>query len=442
MTYIYVHFFSNGDKYVGISNNPERRWKEGFDSNNSRQYNHKVLIANEKYDRLSMVISEDLPRRIAETMEASLITNLSHVFNLNIKNEIMPNLHGNNIICIYTENFSHVYPQIDGEILYYSSKIEENNNHKIKEAIDYNSIFDNYNKLLSKAIEQKQWDDVKKYSDEILYSEFENPDAIFYKELSECWINPIDEHNTGYNIINAFDYAINILKKKNYDEIGKKIELYSNEILTLINYIKTTAKEAFEELLGNFSAHDMMVARKHYYIGILFLCEALITQIINFNNIYSKEVNKTSVSNFDEKILNYLKLKDSILFSILNLYESSGPIDKSAVSSAKIENLEEIRKYEPNYVPEKSGGWCYIATSVYGSYDCPEVWTLRRFRDNNLSKLLYGRIFIKLYYNFSPTLVKYCGDKELFKRIFKSRLDKFVEKLQKEGIESTHYIDK
>ena len=25
---------------------------------------------------------------------------------------------------------------------------------------------------------------------------------------------------------------------------------------------------------------------------------------------------------------------------------------------------------------------CYVATCVYGSYDCPEVWVLRRFRDN------------------------------------------------------------
>ncbi|MDR0918559.1 MAG: hypothetical protein LBM93_04840 [Oscillospiraceae bacterium] len=28
-----------------------------------------------------------------------------------------------------------------------------------------------------------------------------------------------------------------------------------------------------------------------------------------------------------------------------------------------------------------NSGRCYIATAVYGSYDCPEVWTLRRFRD-------------------------------------------------------------
>ena len=30
---------------------------------------------------------------------------------------------------------------------------------------------------------------------------------------------------------------------------------------------------------------------------------------------------------------------------------------------------------------ETSSGGCYVATAVYGSYDCPEVWVLRRYRD-------------------------------------------------------------
>ena len=29
---------------------------------------------------------------------------------------------------------------------------------------------------------------------------------------------------------------------------------------------------------------------------------------------------------------------------------------------------------------------CYVATAVYGSYDCPEIWTLRRFRDKVLAR--------------------------------------------------------
>ena len=43
----------------------------------------------------------------------------------------------------------------------------------------------------------------------------------------------------------------------------------------------------------------------------------------------------------------------------------------------------------------KSGG-CYVATAVYGSYDCPQVWTLRRFRDYTLAGSWYGRTFIHI----------------------------------------------
>ena len=53
-----------------------------------------------------------------------------------------------------------------------------------------------------------------------------------------------------------------------------------------------------------------------------------------------------------------------------------------------------------------NSGGCYVATCVYGSYDCPEVWTLRRFRDNTLEKSIFGRAFIKMYYAISPTIVK------------------------------------
>ncbi len=34
----------------------------------------------------------------------------------------------------------------------------------------------------------------------------------------------------------------------------------------------------------------------------------------------------------------------------------------------------------------KNNKGCYIATCVYGSYDCPQVWTLRRFRDYTLDE--------------------------------------------------------
>lgn len=86
-------------------------------------------------------------------------------------------------------------------------------------------------------------------------------------------------------------------------------------------------------------------------------------------------------------------------------------------------------------------GGCYIATAVYGSYDCPEVWTLRRFRDNTLAKSWIGRVAVRIYYATSPSLVRWFGDKEWFKRYFKGKLDKMVQTLQKKGVESTKYDD-
>ena len=89
-----------------------------------------------------------------------------------------------------------------------------------------------------------------------------------------------------------------------------------------------------------------------------------------------------------------------------------------------------------------SGEGCYIATCVYGSYDCPQVWTLRRFRDNTLAKTCYGRAFISLYYAISPTIVRIFGDTKWFKALWKKPLDKLVNRLKLRGFESTEYRDK
>lgn len=85
---------------------------------------------------------------------------------------------------------------------------------------------------------------------------------------------------------------------------------------------------------------------------------------------------------------------------------------------------------------------CYIATAVYGSYDCPEVWTLRRFRDYTLDENLLGRIFIKIYYATSPTLVKWFGQSNVFKSLLRNGLDRLVTALQRKGYEDTPYNDK
>lgn len=88
-----------------------------------------------------------------------------------------------------------------------------------------------------------------------------------------------------------------------------------------------------------------------------------------------------------------------------------------------------------------NSGGCYVATAIYGSYDCPEVWTLRRYRDNVLKKNVFGRAFVCLYYAVSPTIVKWFGKEKWFNSLFKNRLDRFVRKLNFNGIDNSPYRD-
>lgn len=84
---------------------------------------------------------------------------------------------------------------------------------------------------------------------------------------------------------------------------------------------------------------------------------------------------------------------------------------------------EKIKAIDPSYeIPSPSSGGCYVATAVYGSYDCPQVW--------------------KTYYAISPTLVKWFGETEWFKRMWRGKLDRMVCNLQARGFSSAPYKDR
>ncbi len=85
---------------------------------------------------------------------------------------------------------------------------------------------------------------------------------------------------------------------------------------------------------------------------------------------------------------------------------------------------------------------CYIATAVYGSYDCPEVWTLRRFRDEYLKGSVFGRLFVRFYYATSPGLVRRVGGRDFFRKPGKKVLDQFVIHLKNKGYQDTPYDDR
>jgi hypothetical protein len=86
----------------------------------------------------------------------------------------------------------------------------------------------------------------------------------------------------------------------------------------------------------------------------------------------------------------------------------------------------------------KSGG-CYVASAVYGSYDCPEVRTLRRFRDQVLARSTPGRVFVKAYYATSPVALRWFQPSE--SGPLRRALDSLVASLQRRGYSGAAYVD-
>ena len=105
------------------------------------------------------------------------------------------------------------------------------------------------------------------------------------------------------------------------------------------------------------------------------------------------------------------------------------------------ERILEIDPYneEAKKILEPQSKGCYVATAVYGSYDCPQVWTLRRYRDYTLAKTWYGRAIIHTYYTISPALVKWFGHTEWFRNMWKPKLDRMVIRLNRNGVQNTPY---
>lgn len=279
--------------------------------------------------------------------------------------------------------------------------------------------------LARRSREASDSKNAKKYYDQILDKDPGNWEAIFfsvYFEASECKIMEIaSAANSVANSIYTSFAAIADLQ----DESEKDAALD-----TVISF----AISISIMLVSGAVSHYNQFSTTNNAFGE---CS---NRVVCAGNIYAEiEAGlKRVFPNKKDRIANHQKIYATFMSNNSRWY------NKEYLTNTLNRLGEEIRTVDSSYQTPTvaASGGCYVATAVYGSYDCPQVWTLRRYRDYTLAESWYGRAFIRTYYAISPTLVKWFGHTEWFKKMWQGKLDRMVANLQANGIESTPYEDK
>ena len=230
---------------------------------------------------------------------------------------------------------------------------------------------------------------------------------------------------------------------------------------SLQNARRALNKEDWEEVEKYYNLVEQNAPNNMEAVFFSSYGKARISLLDNDYNNYGKRIQRGQVLiNSISVISDYYELtvenKEEVLIMISDYIDKILQIkDRTySISEIRIVFLTELKQIQENHddkyikdliqknsESQTTAGGCYVATAVYGSYDCPQVWVLRRYRDYNLAKTWYGRTFIHMYYAISPTIVKWFGNKNWFKKIWKRKLDCMVENLKSDGFKDTEYED-
>ena len=302
--------------------------------------------------------------------------------------------------------------------------------------VDNSAFVQKYLENARRAKQKEDWEEAEKYYNMVEQNAPSNIEAIFYSSYGKAKTSLVDgdlyKRKAAFkvleNCISIIDDNFDIEKE---EENRKIIEEISNDIL----------KMACSSYVYN--------QRKNGY-GIVTWTDKNETVAL-FNSLSGEFVDNT-LNNIASKIPNEQKEKRLFYYNLMLKHanfvlENGNLADTKPIGNIIMNIHEKIFDIDPSHhipydIPDSSSGRCYVATAVYGSYDCPEVWTLRRYRDYTLAQTWYGRAFIKTYYAVSPTLVRWFGHTGWFKNMWKIKLDRMVYNLQAQGIASTPYKDK
>ena len=355
----------------------------------------------------------------------------------------------------------------------------------------------NYLMLAENAIKSDNYRDAELYSNKVLEIEPKAGQAWFIK----C--EAVSHQNTVSNIrikesILCFENAIKChMESQKEDVLNDELKIQirdkmKNIMLPVLDsslnlFVSTPTLDIANAVLKTFqeSSHLYKVMSERYGLGSENLDSIIAKRVISsVNEAYdttmlydyhehgNKHPSKADFEQFKSRIHYAKALLDAVFplcddkdLKVLNLKSKLKIVDfeygiqshiqqngewvveytlsdkrKQEVLNEYQELIKQIKKLDPSYEPPKAGR-CYIATAIYGSYDCPQVWILRRFRDRYLLKTGFGTLFVKGYYFISPALVKKFGKSYWFNQICSIPINYLVRTLRANGISDEPYRD-
>mgnify|MGYP007097360640 FL=1 len=252
--------------------------------------------------------------------------------------------------------------------------------------IDNSAFVQKYLENARRAYSKEDWEEVEKYYNMVEQNSPNNMEAVFFSSFGKAMLSLTDNE---------------------YFKREQKFGVLNRSISVINDYFEVSGENK-EEVLRKISD--------------------AIEKMYSVTFVYGTETNQPTQADHSYTI----RLENSVRAAFLT------ELKQIKEAHADLTYLDELISKNSKQV---SVGGCYVAT-VYGSYDCPQVWTLRRYRDCTLSKTWYGRAFIGIYYAVSPTLVKWFGHTDGFKKMWKKKLDRMVARLKSDGVEDTPYEDR
>jgi len=268
--------------------------------------------------------------------------------------------------------------------------------------------------------------------------------------LRSTW-KPVEQAESARQSVYLANVGLEFLQKGMLDEgiqeLEKALELDPRNLPALVNIGSALQSEGrIREAVKNFEKALQLASSPedlgmiHFNLGNSYKDQEDHSQAItHYQKSIAADPSKASrfynvgqcylaQMRFDEAIAAYeeaLRLDPShrgakTSLEAVRMVKNSGMAEElQGASQTPEEILTESGQLKHSHAQTEKKSGCFIATAVYGSASSPEVLILQELRDNVLTKSRLGKIFVGIYYLFSPSLSEKLKDKALIRWILK-----------------------